>query len=71
MGEMSVTMETVQWGSGVLPCRQHNGGEGVTMETAQWEKGGDSTVEGERYYHGDSIVREPAQWRRGALPWRQ
>jgi hypothetical protein len=56
MKERGVTMETVQWGRGVLPWRQYNVGQGHYHV--------DSTV-GER-----SLTMETRQWGRKALPWR-
>ena len=54
--KMGVTMDTVQWGRGVLSCTQYNGGAECYH--------GVSTL-GERSVTMETVVGE------GVLPWRQ
>ena len=50
MGEMGVTMETVQWGRWVLPWTQYIGGQGMLS----WRQHNG----GEWCYHGDSTMED-------------
>ena len=56
MGERGVTMDTVQWGKGVLPWRRYSGGERCYHGHSTVGKRVHSTVG--KCYYGDSRVGE-------------
>ena len=80
-GERRITMDTVQWGRGMLTWKQYTGVWGITMETTMRERGitldtatGErrSTKRGmlpQRLYNGvRGITMETVQWGKVPLP---